>query len=92
MSRSRNRFFLAPLWAVPRGVAQKISGVEIAFAAQQIYTKVRFSMFYGLREKERKTKKQRKKLIAAKSGLVGMKGYAKKYNHVKNFLPYFSRF
>ena len=31
-------------------------------------------------------------LIAAKSGLVGMKGYLKTYNHVKYFLPYLSRF
>ena len=31
-------------------------------------------------------------LIAAKSGLVGMEGYVKAYNHMKYFLPYFSRF
>ena len=27
---------------VPGGVAQKISGEKIAFAAQQLYTKIRF--------------------------------------------------
>ena len=56
-------------------------------------------MFCGLGEEERTTirKKKRKKgkkkekkrgkkeinLIAAKSGLVGMKGYLKTYNHMK---------
>ena len=55
-------------------------------------------MFCGLGEEERKKirKKKRKKkemtLIAAKSGLVGMKGYLKTYNHMKYFLPYLSRF
>ena len=29
-------------------------------------------------------------LILAKSGLVGMKGYVKTYNHMKYFLPYLS--
>ena len=63
-------------------------------------------MFCGLGEEERtkirKKKKEKKKekkgkkkeinLIAAKSGLVGMKGYLKTYNHMKYFLPYLSRF
>ena len=31
-------------------------------------------------------------LIAAKSGLVGMEGYLKTYNHMKYFLPNLSRF
>ena len=31
-------------------------------------------------------------LIATKSGLVGMKGYLKTYNHMKYFLLYLSRF
>ena len=35
-----------------------------------------------------KGKKKRKNLIAAKSDLVGMKGYFKTYNRVKYFLPY----
>ena len=34
-------------------------------------------------------KKEKKKLIAAKSGLVGMKGYLEIYNYVKYFLQYF---
>ena len=54
-------------------------------------------MFCGLGEEERtkirkkkkeKRKKRKKKeinLIAAKSGLVGMKGYLKTYNHMKYF-------
>ena len=89
---------------------QKISGENIAFAAQQLYTKIRLSMFCGLGEDERtkirkkiKEKKGKKKkkgkkgkkeenLIAAKSGLVGMKGYLKTSNRVKYFLPYLSRF
>ena len=43
-------------------------------------------MFCGLGEEERtkfrkkKRKKKEKNLIAAKSGLVGMKGYLKTYN------------
>ena len=41
---------------------------------------------------KKKKKKERKNLIAAKSGLVGMKGYHKTYNCVKYFLPYLSRF
>ena len=31
-------------------------------------------------------------VIAAKRGLVGMKGYFKTYNDMKYFLPYLSRF
>ena len=60
-------------------------------------------MCCGLEEEERtkirKKKKDKKKgkkkeinLIAAKSGLVGMKAYLETYNHMKNFLPYLSRF
>ena len=45
-------------------------------------------MFCGLREEKLKLldlekKKKEKKLIAAKSGLVRMKGYLKTFNHVK---------
>ena len=74
---------------------KKISGEKIVFAAQQLYTKT----FCGLGEEERtkirKKKKEKKReinLIAAKNGLVGMKGYLKTYNHMKYFLPYLSRF
>ena len=56
-------------------------------------------MSFGLGEEERtkirKKKKEKKKemnLIAAKRGLVGMKGYFETYNHMKYFLPYLSRF
>ena len=55
-------------------------------------------MFCGLGEEERakfRKKKKKKKeinLIAAKSGLVGMKGYLETYNPMKYFLPYLSRF
>ena len=52
-------------------------------------------MFCGLGEEERtkfRKKKKEKNLIAAKSGLIGMKGYLKTYNHMKYFLPYLSRF
>ena len=50
-----------------------------------------------IRKKKRKTKgKKRKKkeinLIAAKIGLVGMKGYLETYNYMKYFLPYLNRF
>ena len=51
------------------------------------------------KKKEKKGKKRKKKgkkkeinLIAAESGLVGMKGYLKTHNHEKYFLPYLSRF
>ena len=37
--------------------------------------------------KRKKWKKKEMNLIAAKSGLVGMKGYFKTYNHMKYFLP-----
>ena len=51
-------------------------------------------MFCGLGEEEhtkfRKKKRKKKEinLIAAKSGLVGMKGYLKTYNQMKYFLLY----
>ena len=47
------------------------------------------------KKKEKKEKKRKKKemnLNAAKSGLVGMKGYLETYNPMKYFLPYLSRF
>ena len=50
------------------------------------------------KKKEKKEKKGKKKetkeinFIAAKSGLVGMKGYLDTYNPMKYFLPYLSRF
>ena len=50
-------------------------------------------MLCGLGEEERtkfrkkKKGKKGKKLIAAKSGLVGMQGYLKAYNHMKYFCP-----
>ena len=40
------------------------------------------------KKKGKKEKNKKKNLIAAESGLVGMKGYLKTYNHVKYFLPY----
>ena len=43
-------------------------------------------------KKGKKGKKKEINLIAAKSGLVGMKGYLKTYNPIKYFLPYLSRF
>ena len=52
-------------------------------------------MFCGLGEEERTKIRKKKKginLIAAKSGLVGMKGYLETYNPMKYFLPYLSRF
>ena len=50
------------------------------------------------KKKEKKGKKGKKKekkeinLIAAKSGLVGIKGYLETYNPMNYFLPYLSRF
>ena len=44
------------------------------------------------RKKEKKGKKKEINLIAAKRGLVGMKGYLETYNPMKYFLPYLSRF
>ena len=52
-------------------------------------------MFCGLGEEERtkiRKEKKGKNLIAAKSGLVGMKEYLKTYNETKYFLPYLGRF
>ena len=54
-------------------------------------------MFCGLGEEERtKSRKKGKKkeinLIAAKIGLVGMKGYLETYNHMKYFLPHLKPF
>ena len=44
------------------------------------------------RKKTEKKGKKGKKLIAAESGLVGMKEYLKTYNLVKFFLPYLCGF
>ena len=50
------------------------------------------------KKKEKKGKKKEKKekkeinLIAAKNGLVGMKGYLETFNHMKYFLPQLSHF
>ena len=44
-----------------------------------------------IRKKKKGKKRIKKKeinLIAAKSGLVGMKGYLETYNPMKYFLPY----
>ena len=58
--------------------------------------KLDFGVFCGLGEENREEKKRIKRekeekkgknLIAAKSRLVGMKGYHKTYNRVKYFLP-----
>ena len=38
-------FLGAPFGEVPGGVPQKLSGEKIAFAAQQLYTKIRFRCF-----------------------------------------------
>ena len=74
---------------------EKISGEKIAFAAQQLYTqKLNFDVLWIRRayKNQEEKKGKEKNLIAAKSGLVGMKGYLKTYNHMKYFLPYLSRF
>ena len=44
------------------------------------------------KKEKRKKKGKRKNLIAAKSGLVWMKGYLKTHNPMTHFLPYLSRF
>ena len=52
-------------------------------------------MFCGLGEKERtkiRKKKKEKNLIAANSGLVGIKRYLQAYNHMMYFLPYLKPF
>ena len=50
-------------------------------------------MCCGLGEEERTRFRKKKKLIVVKSGLVGMKGYLKRYNNLsKYFLPYLCRF
>ena len=91
--------FLGPWFGgSPVELPQKISGEKIAFAAQQLYTKIKFrcSVVWEKKSVQKLGRKKRKKkeinLIAAKSGLVGMKGYLKTYNHTKYFLPYLSRF
>ena len=58
-------------------------------------TKIRKKKRKKKEKKGKKGKKRKKKeinLIAAKSGLVGMKGHLKTFNHMKYFLPYLSRF
>ena len=50
-------------------------------------TKIRKKKKEKKEKSGKKGKKKEKNLIAAKSGLVGMKGYLKTYNHMKYFLP-----
>ena len=45
LSRSKNGFFGPHFEGVTGEVAQKISGEKIAFAAQQLYTKIGFRCF-----------------------------------------------
>ena len=72
---------------------QKISGEKIAFAAQQLYKKIRLQCFVVKEKSVQKLgRKKEMNLIAAKNGLVGMKEYLKIYNHMKYCLPYLSRF
>ena len=92
--------FLGPHFGgFPMESLQKISEEKIAFAAQQLYTKIRFRFFFVWEKKSvqslgrKKSKKEKEiNLIAAKSGLVGMKGYLETYNSMKYFLPYLCRF
>ena len=78
---------------------KKISGEIIAFAAQHFTQKLDFDVLWFRRRKSvqnlgRKKRKKKKEInfIATENGLVGMKGYLEKYNHMKYFLPYLSRF
>ena len=77
---------------------QKISGEEIAFARNNFTQKLDFHVLWFKRrrayksQEEKKGKNKEMNLIVAKSGLVGMKGYLKTYNHIKSFLTYLSRF
>ena len=73
---------------------QKNLAEKIAFAAQQLYIMIRFWCFVVSEKTSVQDlgKKKEKKLIAAESGLVGMKRYLKTYNSVKYFLPYLGRF
>ena len=41
----------------------------------------------GRKKRKKEGTKKEINLLAAKSGLVGMKGYHKTYNHMKYFLP-----
>ena len=70
-------------------MAQKILGHKIAFAAQQLYAKIRFQCCVVEEKKSvqdlGKKKEKENNLIAAKSGLVKIKGYLKTYNRVKYF-------
>ena len=68
---------------------QKISIEKTAFAAQQLYTKIRFRCFVVWEKSVQKLgRKKEIHLIAAKSGLVGIKGHLETFNHTKYFLPY----
>ena len=62
-------------------------GDKIAFAAQQLNTKLDFDVLW-FRRRAYKIQEKEKKLIVVKSGLVEMKRYLKRYNHVKYFLLY----
>ena len=84
--------FLGPNLGVPGGVAPKNFGRKNCVCSSTALHKNWILMSCGFEERTKIRKKKEINLIAAKSGLVGMKGYLETYNPMKYFLPYLSRF
>ena len=72
---------------------KKFRGTKLRLQLNNFTQKLDFDVLWFRRRAYKiLEEKKEKKLIEAKSGLVGMKGFLKTYNHVKYFLPYLSRF
>ena len=77
-------------WSCPKKFPEKKLHLQLNNFTQ----KLNFDVLWFRKRRAYKylEEKKKKNLIAAKSGLVGMKGYLETYNSMKYFLPYLSRF
>ena len=90
--------FLGPHFGgFPVGCPKKFRENKLRLQLNTFTQKVDFDVLWFRRKRAYKNQEEKKgtkeiNLIAAKSGLVEMKGYLETYNHMKYFLPYLSRF
>ena len=85
--------FLGPHFGgFPVELPKKFREKKLRLQLNNFTQKLDFDVLWFRRTYKNQEEKKEINLIAAKSGLVGMKGYFKTYNHMKYFLPYLSRF
>ena len=88
----KSDFFGAPFWGGSRWSCQKkFREKKLRLQLNNSTQKLKFDVSW-FRRRKKKEKKKEINLIAARSGLVGIKRYRKTFNHTKYFLPYLSRF